>query len=494
MSDPNTSDNWRLEESGDATGRWKLEETEQDRISQWELQNDQSYPPTAEWQPVEYNRDPYQEERGGGGWVLPSLVGLALIAVVTYGAWIGLTQLEIGDFGGIISNLSGSPDPADDVAAAPTPTEAATLAIIATEPQQPTATTAPTNTPPPAEPTPAPLPALVEERYATVAEQYGINARVEPSTDAEVLQVVGENEEFLVVDEQSGWLQIVISPEQLAWITSDPALVTLRTQELTVDAANQIRQEIGAELLAGGSPVAMTDPTDNSADQPADSTGEITETTTITSVFEPIPTDVDVQPVTIAGTVNITGGLNARAEPAVDGGLIALLTNNTVLTLTARTTDNNWLRTSLGDEQTIAWVFAQYVTLDGELSSLPFVDETGALVPAPTPATAAPIAEAVDDGSADGTTAPADEDATQETVTETSATVNQPLGAAVRAAPENGADAVVTVTNAQVLTITGRSADSSWLQVDLGESGTGWVQAINVDLDVDVEALRVVTP
>ncbi|MCB0063323.1 MAG: hypothetical protein KDE19_14480, partial [Caldilineaceae bacterium] len=62
MSDPNRSDNWRLEESGETAGRWKLEEAEQNRISQWALQDDPSYDPSgqeADWHPVEYARDPY---------------------------------------------------------------------------------------------------------------------------------------------------------------------------------------------------------------------------------------------------------------------------------------------------------------------------------------------------------------------------------------------------------------------------------------------------
>ncbi|MCB0112380.1 MAG: hypothetical protein KDE53_40930, partial [Caldilineaceae bacterium] len=170
MSDRNNADNWRLEESDDTSGRWRLEETEQNQLSPWELQ-DEEYE-EAGWQPVEYAR---AERNPGGGWVLPSLVGLALIAVVAYGVWIGLTRLPAGTFGSLLdgSALLTPVATADTVAAGTTPEEPA---MDPTTAPTETATVAPTLAPTEA-PTVVPTPVQVEERFATITSQYGGNAR-----------------------------------------------------------------------------------------------------------------------------------------------------------------------------------------------------------------------------------------------------------------------------------------------------------------------------
>ena len=158
MSDQNTADNWRLEDTGKTGKQWKLQETEQNRISQWQLQDD-GYD-EAGWQPVAYERESRQQ---GGGWVLPSLVGLALVAVVAYGAWIGLTQINPisgFNFGSILSVATATPLPTTaPVVSEPLPTE--TLAVVV----NPTATVAPTPLPTatlPAGPAPTAAPALVD--------------------------------------------------------------------------------------------------------------------------------------------------------------------------------------------------------------------------------------------------------------------------------------------------------------------------------------------
>lgn len=38
MSEQNTADNWRLEDTGDTLDQWKLQEAEQNQAEQWQLQ------------------------------------------------------------------------------------------------------------------------------------------------------------------------------------------------------------------------------------------------------------------------------------------------------------------------------------------------------------------------------------------------------------------------------------------------------------------------
>lgn len=467
MSDRNTADNWRLEESGDTTSRWKLEETEQNQISQWELQEE--YPEEAGWQPVDYMREP---QRQSGNWVLPSLVGLALIAVVAYGAWIGLTRLQPNMIGQLLgqgtlltpvptvagSAIESTPDQA-------APTEAAITVIPPTVVAEPTL-------PPTAAPTVAPTPAQVEERFVTINAQYGVNARPNPSTDGEALQILEQGGEYLVVDSTDEWLQVALLTGQVAWISSDPQYVTVRSEMMDVIRANQFRTQVGAPLLAGGTAAALP---------PA--TAAITATAApiadapAAPTVEAQPTQIVTDGAPITGTVNITVGLNARSTPDTNGELISLLPNATILTLTGRTADNEWLRTTLS-ETVSAWVFADFIEVSGGLNAIPVIEVPGISATTPLTDTTAPVEPTP---------------ASAAPVTEATASVNTLLGAAVRAAPASTADALDTATYENVLIVTGRSADNLWLQVDMAET-QGWVLVSAVDLSVDLESLPVVNP
>jgi uncharacterized protein YgiM (DUF1202 family) len=476
MSDRNTADNWRLEESGDTTGRWKLEEAEQNQISPWELQDE--YAEENEWQPVDYAREPRPQ---GGGWVLPSLVGLALIAVVAYGAWIGLTRLQPGMLGQLLGqNTLLTPVPTvDSAAAAITPEQPVTEEGAAEEPTAtatPEALVAPT-----AAPTVPAAPALVEERFVTISAQYGVNARPNPSTEGDALQILEQGQEYLVVDETAEWLQVALPTGQLAWISSDPEFVTVRAEEMEVTRANQFRAQVQAPLLEGG--VATEEPV-----------GTAPSTTAVTATVPATETAGIVVPTTepvaealvgaaISGRVNITGGLNARAQPDTTGELIALLPNDTLLTLTGRTADSAWVRSTLSDSITI-WVFAEFVEVTGELSALPVIDDSGASGATPITGTITTVESTPEAPAA----APPGESTSSAT-----AAVNTILGAAVRAGPAATEDAIATAIYENVLTVTGRSADNLWLQVDLGDQ-QGWVLVSAVDLSVELASLPVVNP
>jgi hypothetical protein len=65
MSEQNTADNWRLEDTGETLDQWKLQEAEQTQLGQWQLQRSRAAEPG--WQPVDYERQTPRR----GSWVLP---------------------------------------------------------------------------------------------------------------------------------------------------------------------------------------------------------------------------------------------------------------------------------------------------------------------------------------------------------------------------------------------------------------------------------------
>lgn len=492
MSDQNNADNWRLEESGDTSGRWRLEETEQNQLSPWDLQED--YYEDAGWQPVEYARSGRSQ---GGGWVLPTLVGLALLAVVAYGVWIGLTYLPAGTIGSLIGtdNLL-TPVPTVASVASNDVEETPVVAQEATTEPTATATTAPAVVPT-EEPIVAPTVALVEERFATITSQYGVNARPNPAVEGDPLEILSDGDEYLVVDEIDEWLQIALPSRQLAWISSDPEFVNVRSETMELARANQFRTQVGAPALAGGE-ADLTQPA-------AGETEPITTTVALTDTILPTPTavaqattptpSVDTGEQTVSGAVTIAAGLNARTEPSTTGELVALLPDATVLELNARTADNAWLRTVLSDTTSV-WVFAEFITVDGDINTLPVIEFPGISAQESTPITGTiSTSETVTEtGTADpvATETPVPQSEPSGAVDAT-ASVNTLLGTAVRAAPDAGADALDTAIYDYVLTVIGRSADNDWIQVDLGDQ-QGWVLASAVDLSVDIATLPVTTP
>ena len=80
MKDDASSQGWELEDTGDAEDRWVLEESEQQLGDEWDLEGTPE--PVGQWQPVEYDKP----RRGGPAWILPTVVTIALLAVLGYSA------------------------------------------------------------------------------------------------------------------------------------------------------------------------------------------------------------------------------------------------------------------------------------------------------------------------------------------------------------------------------------------------------------------------
>lgn len=488
MSEQNTADNWRLEDTGDTLDQWKLQEAEQTRMAQWQLEGGQ--PGDVRWQPVAYERQPPRR----GSWLLPILVGLALIAVFAYGVWIGLGTLGITDIASLLPSPQTEPTPVSGVAAVPQ--EQTTPTVAPTLPVAPTATIAPTDTPPPPPPSPTPEALKVEQQIVRITSQYGVNARREPAVDAELIEILPQNSEYLVTEARDdGWLQVALPSTELAWISSE--FVESRSEMALLEVANQRREALGLPLL--DSAVAQAQP----ANIPApETTVATTETQTTTAVLPVAPTQsvTDTQPVTssqpstavlvltepatpnvsvaVTGTINITAGLNARSAPTTTAQLLTLLNGGTVVPILGRSADGEWLQTRLEDG-TEAWLFAQYVDVGVPVTAAPVA--TPGVLP-PTPAPSAPVATAT------SVSAPAEQPAQG-----VSAAVQSLSGANARLAPDRSADSFAVIPYDVVLTVRGRTANNEWLQVEY-EGQPVWVLVSTVSLSADLASLPVVTP
>lgn len=536
--------NWQLEEGGEPLEQWKLQDTEQE-IGHMQLQ------PTAtgkEWQPVEYQRPP---GKSGRNWVLPSVVIVALLVALGYVGYVSINRLGLGDltsgFGAPAE--TPTPDAATGEAVAAAPTDAPTAApTLTAEPPTPTAT---------ALPEPSPTAALVSVRSGTVNDSAGVNARREPSTEAEIIRLLNNAERVTVVRQEGEWLQVILSDNQPAWVSAafiDQAV----GEQMTYDAWNAILAAAGLppvtpEGAAGdaaavatpvalaGVPVNVTVTADpgatvrlepateaqvvgdallntvlvatartDAADwllvtlpdgrrgwilsgliladgdattlpvQPADvllTAGVLSAATAtpaaalgalVIEVSGAVPAAPYTNTIPLSGqaiAISDTLGVNARTAPTLTGTILSVLPNGAVLPAIGRSQDNLWVQVELPDAQ-LAWVFREAVNVSANLDDAPVVGGEG-LLAAPT---AAPTAV---EGSA------------------ATATISSLLGSNVRATPGNDSEPVETASRGTVFPVTGRSADSTWLQVQLANGGAGWILADTADLSVDVATLPV---
>lgn len=479
MSEQNTADNWRLEDTGDTLDQWKLQEAEQNQAEQWQLQRTRT--DEVGWQPVDYERQGARR----GSWLLPLLVGLALVAVFAYGVWIGLGTLGITDISSLIAPVQTEPTPPEAVAAA-AQDATATAAAAPTEAPPATATIAPTDTPAPvASPTPEPL--KVEQQIVRITNQYGVNARREPSTEGELVQVLQQGQEFVVTEDRGdGWLQVALSSAELVWISSDFA--EKRSELVPLEIANQRRAALNLPPLTAadaytdtsGTAVAVA-ATPTVATQPLTSTQPVTETAAITGtapttttqpltstlvVTTPAPSVVTA----ITGTVSITAGLNARTEPTTTAQAVVLLNGGTVLTITGRSADSQWLQVRL-DDGTLAWVFAEFVE----------ISPTSTPAPVATPGATTPVTTTTPGTTGTNPTGGA------------SASVKSLSGANARLSPDRTAESAEIIAYDTVLAVRGRTANNEWLQVEY-QGELLWVLVSTVSLSTDLAALPVVTP
>ena len=470
MDERRIAENLQLQSNqGDSSRYMELQPSGEPLEDRWRLQQDEA---VSDWQPVEYSRPPKQRPN----WILPSLVGVALIGVLTYMAWIGITRLAPG-------LASTGPEPAAVDAGAETGSEdqqpdnseqAAPAVQAATDTPVPPPTALPTPTLPP---TVAPTPVLVEQRIATVNNEFGVNARLDASTDSDVLRILEFGETATIIEEvedasiEGNWLQVRTSEGALVWIASG-----------FVDIATQL--------------------------VPAESG----------TVLAPVAPAVDDAPLLdVRVIISSPAGLNARSAPDANADIVTILPNDRPYKAVSRSEDGQWIQVQIEDGS-LVWIFLQLVIPTADLDSLPVDGEEPQVVAAPVavptvattaattttevitiPAvvtTTSDITSTTAITSTDSVTATAPADTGTDTPTTISPTivVSSTFGVNARAGTTTEDDVLVILENGAEIPIVGRSADSQWLQVQLDDGRLAWVFAAAILTTSDIATLPEAAP
>ena len=529
--------NWKLEEGNEPLERWKLQDSEQ---SARHLQLQEGTESAAGWQPVEYTRAAARP--GSRNWLLPSIVVVALLIALAYVGYVGFEGL-----GGLASNAVGP-----DATPAATEPAAATEPPASEEPtsEEPAAEAggevaeAPTATPEPLTATPLPTltPQLVTVRVGTVNELSGVNARRAATTTAEIVRMLGNGEKVTVVRQEGEWLQVILSDNQSGWawaeyidqavgdqmtleawnavlaaaglspvtesvlvdepaapvdlalsliVIADPG-ATVRVEPSTqaavvgqvllgamlsasgrTEAADWLlvtlpegsRGWIAADLVGGGEErmrlaVARSDLLVGEGSAPAAgvTAGEEPFVLQRNAAVPPAPYTNTLPAIGPAIAVSETVGVRTRTAPTLTADVSSILPDGAVLPVTGRTADGAWVQVTLPDNQRV-WVFAEVVNLSSDIASAPLIGES-----AEQPAASGGAA---------------------------TLTVTSLLGANVRARPDNTSDALETVARNATFPALGRSADSTWIQIQLADGSSGWLLATAAQVSVAVETLDV---
>lgn len=478
MSTDDPLKNWQLDDRKEDAEQWKLEDAEQDLNKHLQLQPGEAGP---HWQPIEYERNAAPQRRN---WVLPSVLLVALLAVLGYVGWIAFGQMSDGGttgFGIPIPGLAAEPT------ATFTPEAAVAVAPETATPVPPTPTIAPQPTAT-ATVEPSPTIAMAQLISGTVNAVGGVNARKEPAITGEVLTLLDQGAGMTVVRQQDQWLQVILGDGvTVAWVAAE--FVDQTPQAITL-------AELATIYAAAGLPVPSAEAAPLTSLLPAPS---VTATTLITDsladIFATTPTaapgaDDAVPPLVTSGvvpnepftntlpvagpalTITDTTGVNARSAPSTDGGLIVTVPNGAVLPVTGRTVAGDWLQVQLPDGVT-AWMFAEAVVASPDAASAPVVEAAAAAVQTTT----AP-ANTLVEGAPSGATA----------------TITNELGANLRSAPSRDLGVVYSALQNESFTVVGRNGDGEWVQLVLPDGTFAWALATTVQLSIDAATLPVTQP
>lgn len=160
----------------------------------------------------------------------------------------------------------------------------------------------------------------------------------------------------------------------------------------------------------------------------------------------PTPTPTPTGATAVIGT----GALNVRSGPGIGYGVVTTVYQGNVVSLLGRNADGSWakIRTAAGQA---GWVNVNYITPNVAISSLPVLD-------APT-------------------------------LTATGIVNTGALN--VRAGPGINFTATAVVYQGTSLGLIGRTADSSWVKVQLSDGHAGWVNAAYIQTNVTISGLPV---
>ena len=149
-----------------------------------------------------------------------------------------------------------------------------------------------------------------------------------------------------------------------------------------------------------------------------------------------------------------TGALNVRSGPGTAYNVLTSIRYGDGMNLLGRSADGVWVQVSLPNGME-GWVNRFYILSNVPISSLPLVTDI-APPPTPTPSTGAP-SEATP--SAGG----------EPIATVTTGALN------VRSGPGIGYEVITIVYEGDRLTLIGRNANTSWIQIRLPDGREGWV-------------------
>jgi len=126
-----------------------------------------------------------------------------------------------------------------------------------------------------------------------------------------------------------------------------------------------------------------------------------TRTPTPTATLTLTPTLTPSEPIEIpdgiTATISATDTLRVRAGPSTDTAILGRLRPGAVVTILARNDAADWWQIAYPDEERRGWVFAQFVTTDGDMDSLPVAEPTETPTPestaTPTPTATVTVTE-----------------------------------------------------------------------------------------------------
>ena len=466
MKDDASPQGWELEEGSDADDRWVLEDSEQHMSDEWDLEGTPE--PVGQWQPVEYDKP----RRAGPAWILPTVVTVALLAVLGYSAYTLVPSLVES-----LRNGTAGIGQAPPEGTPPTEEGAAVAAAEETPTEEATETPPPTDTPTEEPPTPTPSPTLsvAQQLFATVLSEYGVNARSEPSVDSQVLQILEQNDTFIVLQElDDGWLMLFVSDGPLEAGQPISGFAAYASAEFFAQARQPFAESLYQAVLAaaGIEPTATPVPPTPTSD--GTTSGDLA-LPTVTPVPEPQseapPATLDAaEPTSVTITIDAVSGANVRTLPELNSDVVTLLADQTEVLAIGRYATNDWILVDLGDGAT-GWVYAELAVVNGDLTTLPLITLGELPAPSPTP-TETPTPEPTP-------TSPPVEPPTPYSselpAGVPGAIVFSAAGVNARNLPSAESGVVTILPENAALPVVGRSTNGEWLQVELPQGGTAWV-------------------
>jgi uncharacterized protein YgiM (DUF1202 family) len=492
IKDGTSSQGWELEDAGAAEDRWVLEESEQQLGDEWDLEGTPE--PVGQWQPVEYDKP----RRGGPAWILPTVVTVALLAVLGYSAVTLVPELvdtlKEQVLGADLSIPLKSPTEEEPAAVALAPTEAA-----ATE--EPTLTLAPSETPTEEPPTATPSPtlAVAQQLFARVLSEYGVNARSGPSVDDEVLQILEPDQTYIVLGKvNDDWLQLFVADGPLSEDQPIEGFVAYASAEYLSEGMQPFAEDLWLKVLekAGITPTATpAPPTPVEAEPSAETSTEPgAEEGGLPTVTPGGPADAETvtEPTvpSASGSVTITidavNGLNVRTAPELNADVVTLLADKSSVPAIGRYATNEWILVDLGNGAT-GWVFTELVNVAGDLAALPAItlSDLGPATPTPTE-TATPEPTPINTP-----VAPPEPFSSELPSGVPGAIVFSAAGVNAREVPRADAGVLTILPENAALPVVGRTSDGQWLQVELPDGSTAWIFRATIIPRGDINSVAV---